>query len=122
LEEAARLVLGYSILLAFSDGRGLYGPGFALGPFVVTPEDVPVVSGLRGRLHLGEEVVATVDVSPPVSLLAGIVAASRGADVREGDVFAVGPIPGLSLSSLRDGDGVIAVVEKLGALGATVRV
>ena len=51
LEDAAALVLGYSILVAFSDGRPLYGPGFVLGPFVVTPEEVPVVSGLRGRLH-----------------------------------------------------------------------
>jgi hypothetical protein len=123
--EALSLVLGYSLLIGFSDGRPLYGPGFVLGPFVVTPEDVPSLEGLKARLHLAGEVVAQVAVTPPVSFSQMIQAASRGADLREGDVIAVGPIPGLSLPeaerTLRDGDEVIAVVEKLGALGARIR-
>ena len=125
IEEAQSLVLGYTIMLAFSDGRPHYGPGSVLGPFVVTPEDVPALTGLKGRLHLGGEVVATVDVSPPVSFAEMIRDASRGADLREGDVIAVGPVPGMSLPDadrpLRDGDEVIAVIEKLGALGARIR-
>jgi hypothetical protein len=123
LSEALSLVLGYSLLMGFSDGRPSYGPGFVLGPFVVTPEDVPSFSSLQARLHLRGEVVAKVQVSAAVSFGEMIAEASRGCELREGDVFAFGPVPGLSVEgSLRDGDEVIAVVEKLGALGATVRV
>lgn len=129
-QEAERIILGYSILVAFSDGRrgDRYAPGYVLGPFVVTPEDLPGgVAALKGRLHLGEEMVASVDVGAPrLGFPEMIQAASRGGDVREGDIIAAGPIPGLSLPeadrSLRDGDDVIAVIEKLGALGARVRV
>jgi len=122
IAEASALILGYSILLGFSDGGGLYGPGFALGPFVVTPDEVSSFAGLRCRLRLGDEVVASAEASMALGFEALVSAASRGGDLREGDVFAVGPVPGLSLPrQLRDGDGVVAVVEHLGALGAFVR-
>lgn len=133
LAEAEALVLGYSVMMAFSLGdtrqaSKLYDPGFVLGPFVVTPDELgdAGVAALKGRLHLGELFVASVDVAGMAFTFPEMIReASRRADLREGDIVAAGPIPGLSLPGadrpLRDSDVVIAVIEKLGALAATVR-
>jgi hypothetical protein len=121
LEEASALVLGYTVLVGFSDGRPGYGPGSVLGPFVVTPDELEGSAVLKARLHLGEDVVANAEVSLRV-FPELIRAASKGCDLREGDIIAAGPMPGLVPDRpLRDGDVVIAVIEKLGALAATVR-
>ena len=140
IAEADALVLGFTTLMAFSLGDSrqaskFYDPGYVMGPFVVTPDEVEDrmtpserggVLSLKGRLHLGEEVVANADVSWPFTFAEMIREASRGSDLREGDIIAAGPIAGLSLPeadrNLRDGDVVIAVIERLGALGAKVRI
>lgn len=132
VSEAEALTLGFAVLLAFSNGSPLYAPGFVLGPFVVTPEDLAGFAtagpqgnryALKARLHLAGEVVAAVDVPPAGQTFAEMIReASLGCDLREGDVIAAGPIPGLCLPrGLRDGDEVIAVLEGLGALSASVR-
>jgi 2-keto-4-pentenoate hydratase/2-oxohepta-3-ene-1,7-dioic acid hydratase in catechol pathway len=119
VEEATALIQGYSVLVGFQGPTGFYGPGFVLGPFVVTPDEVSATTSLSCRLLLEDEVVSegTASLSPfPV----WIASASVGGDLREGDVIASPPLP-LSLPrALRDGDSVIGVVEKLGALGARV--
>ncbi|MDQ2986970.1 MAG: fumarylacetoacetate hydrolase family protein [Armatimonadota bacterium] len=141
IEEADQLVLGYSTFLAWSIGDSrqaskLYDPGFILGPFVVTPDEMDdratatergKVFNLKCRLHLGDDIVANVEMGDMTYTFAEMVReASRGADLREGDIIAAGPIPGLSLPgaerSLRDGDVVIAVIEKLGALAGRARI
>lgn len=134
--KAEGLVLGFTTLLAWKaggEGPKLYDPGFCLGPFVVTPEELDAnardsergrVFALKAKLHLGDEVVVSLDVPEMGFTFAELIrSAARGCDLREGDIVAAGPIPGLSLEEpLRDGDVVIAVIEKLGALAGTARI
>jgi fumarylacetoacetate (FAA) hydrolase len=139
--EADALILGYTILLAFSIGDSRqtakrYDPGYVLGPFVVTPDELePKASAterglaltLKTRLHLDGEIIANGNTETlPMTFAEMIREASIGADVREGDIIAAGPLLGLSLPeadrTLRDGDAVVAVIESLGALAATVRI
>ena len=140
IAEADALILGYTTLLAFTagaetSGSKLYDPGYVLGPFVVTPDELEPRTfatergrklSLKTRLHLAGEIIAQgTTESLPLTFAEMIREASRGADLREGDIIAAGPLPGLSLPdaerSLRDADVVIAVIESLGALAAKVR-
>ena len=140
LSEADALILGYTTLLAFTaggvGGAKQYDPGFVLGPFVVTPDEMEARSSasehgrrlsLKTRLHLSGEIIAQgTTASLPLTFAEMIREASRGADLREGDIIAAGPLPELSLPeaerNLRDGDVVIAVIESLGALAAKARI
>jgi hypothetical protein len=119
LEEAAPLVLGYSVMVGFQGQAGFFGPGFVLGPFVVTPDEVSLSASLSCRLLLEDAVVSEGTVSLS-SFPTWIASASMGGDLREGDVIASPPLDLPLPRALRDGDSVIGVVEKLGALGARV--
>ena len=135
-DEADDMTLGLTIMAALVDRRaarieGLFGRshdlGAALGPVITTPDELDdfLVSQEHGRAYrLGvsarvngvERARGNVE-QLPFTVAQAIAGASRSCTLREGDVFALGPICDLPADlRLEAGDEINVAVENLGAL------
>ncbi len=141
--EAARAVIGYSVLVQLYDPQGVdtarleertetpardFGGFF--GPFLVTPDDLTeaVVGGDQTRFLWGVEakvngeVVWTGQPTPVASFADMIVTASQSAELRSGELLAAPAFdkPRLDTTalgrSLLPGDQIAVTVEPLGTL------
>jgi 2-keto-4-pentenoate hydratase/2-oxohepta-3-ene-1,7-dioic acid hydratase in catechol pathway len=139
-EEAPGFVLGATLVLAFLAGdmaeedasMGLpdtrsHDLPALIGPFLVTPDEVDSLGGVfRVEVSANGHVQSRTEAGLPLSPVEAVVAASRSLPVVQGDLLALPPfgLPSLASThlgrSLRPGDTVVAAVEGLGALCATI--
>jgi len=144
LDEADGVVLGYTILTVLVDrtaeraersrnggfGRS-YDLAVAMGPVLTTPEELDDFLedsefGRQYRLQAvgrvnGVEVARGNLADLPITFAQAITTASQTCPLREGDVFALGPIATSDDPVvLKDGDEVQVAVENLGTLSLKV--
>jgi 2-keto-4-pentenoate hydratase/2-oxohepta-3-ene-1,7-dioic acid hydratase in catechol pathway len=134
-KEALGAILGFTIVgvWAARDADRIGTPkerdfGIAVGPFLVTPEELqdreigPARYRLNVKMLLNGEVVGSGNLADMRWSFAELISeASRGAPVGEGDIIVSGCHPNCSLMNqerdfLVAGDEVSLVVERLGAL------
>ena len=137
LDEADDMVLGLTLMAALVDRRaarieGLYGRshdlGAGLGPVLTTtPDELDdfLASQEFGRAYRLEATARVNGVDRargnveelPFTVAQAVAAASRSCTLKEGDVFALGPLCDLPDDlRLEAGDEITVAVENLGAL------
>jgi len=117
--------------LQFRSSQWLLGKaidGFLpMGPWLVTPDEIPDPQALRIRCEVGGETLQDSSTAQMIFGVAELIAfVSRTITLEPGDVIATGTPPGVGMARttprwLRDGDEVTVEIERIGALTNAVR-
>jgi 2-keto-4-pentenoate hydratase/2-oxohepta-3-ene-1,7-dioic acid hydratase in catechol pathway len=137
-DNALDSVAGYTCVndvsardLQFRSSQWLLGKaidGFLpMGPWLVTPDEVPDPQTLRIRCEVGGETLQDSSTAQMIFGVAELIAfVTRTISLEPGDVIATGTPPGVGMARtpprwLRDGDEVTVEIERIGSLTNAVR-
>jgi len=117
--------------LQFRSSQWLLGKaidGFLpMGPWLVTPDEIPDPQALRIRCEVGGETLQDSSTAQMIFGVAELIAfVTRTISLEPGDVIATGTPPGVGMAGtpprwLRDGDEVTVEIERIGSLTNAVR-
>ena len=117
--------------LQFRSSQWLLGKaidGFLpMGPWLVTPDEIPDPQALRIRCAVGGETLQDSSTAQMIFGVAELIAfVTRTISLEPGDVIATGTPPGVGMAGtpprwLRDGDEVTVEIERIGSLTNAVR-
>jgi 2,4-didehydro-3-deoxy-L-rhamnonate hydrolase len=116
--------------LQFRSSQWLLGKaidGFLpMGPWLVTPDEIPDPQALRIRCEVGGETLQDSSTQMIFGVAELIAFVTRTISLEPGDVIATGTPPGVGMAGtpprwLRDGDEVTVEIERIGSLTNAVR-